>query len=169
MLRNCDTPSVYGDLAQLLPDVYKPAKPRHNKIVIVPHYVDYEIMQVDDSAFRTANVQSSDLFEEIELIAGAELVVSSSLHGLIIAEAYGVPAIWVEASSNVLGSGFKFRDYYAATGRDVGPVRWSAEMRFLGAEPSLPTMRGTEELRAAVGQFRTAYSRRVADESRDSV
>ena len=43
-------------------------------------------------------------------------MVSSSLHGIVIAEAYGVPAVLVASSTEPV---FKYEDYYAGTGREL--------------------------------------------------
>ena len=51
-------------------------------------------------------------------------IVSSSLHGICVAEAYGIPAVWVRLADNIVGGEFKFRDYYASTGRDMHPQDW---------------------------------------------
>jgi hypothetical protein len=47
---------------------------------------------------------------------------------LIVAEAYGIPAVWVEFSDNVAGNGFKFKDYYAGTHREHSPVDFREKM-----------------------------------------
>jgi hypothetical protein len=49
----------------------------------------------------------------LENLAGCESVASSSLHGLIFAEALQVPNVWIELSDKVLGGGFKFRDWFS--------------------------------------------------------
>lgn len=50
----------------------------------------------------------------IKQIAECECIVSSSLHGLIIADSLGIPNIHVKVSDKLLGDGFKFDDYYSA-------------------------------------------------------
>lgn len=42
-------------------------------------------------------------------------VYSSSLHGIILAEAYGVPAVMFRSYDKSVD--FKYLDYYASTGR----------------------------------------------------
>ncbi|HQA91106.1 MAG TPA: hypothetical protein PK316_15725, partial [Sedimentisphaerales bacterium] len=54
-----------------------------------------------------------------------ECVLSSSLHGLIVADAFGVPNAWLKLSDKVRGNDFKFRDYYSVYDLDekVIPLR----------------------------------------------
>ena len=52
-------------------------------------------------------------------IAASELVVGSSLHGIIVAESLGVPARGVRTPAE---GAFKYEDYYRATGRDPDSV-----------------------------------------------
>lgn len=47
-------------------------------------------------------------------IARCAVVLSSSLHGLIAADAFGHRTAWLELSDAVIGAGYKFRDYYGA-------------------------------------------------------
>lgn len=43
------------------------------------------------------------------------MIISSSLHGIILAESYGVPAIFINEDMN--DELFKFYDWYFSTGR----------------------------------------------------
>ena len=52
----------------------------------------------------------------IHQIASCECIISSSLHGLIIADSLYVPNIHIKVSDKLLGDGFKFDDYYSAYG-----------------------------------------------------
>jgi pyruvyltransferase len=68
-----------------------------------------------------------DIEETVDAVASCEAIVSSSLHGLIMAHAYGVPAAWIQLGDRVKGDGFKFRDYLRSIGRnDTKPSRLSA-------------------------------------------
>ncbi len=163
LIRNADLPGIYGDLALLLPDVYQPRLAAHGKIAVVPHYVDREVMVIQDPAVVTIDVEAPDIFSQIDLIAGAEAVVSSSLHGIVIAEAYGVPAVWVQPSQNVIGEGFKFRDHFAATDREAVPAAWSPDLRFLSGQVLEKPKIDLGPLRSAVQSFRAAFPLRVVD------
>lgn len=48
-------------------------------------------------------------------MAACTVIASSSLHGLIFAEALGLPSVWFTASDDVAGDGFKFRDWFSTT------------------------------------------------------
>lgn len=131
-----DVPVVYGDPALLLPKMY-PVENNGNrlfKVGIIPHYVDKKNPDLKDYIYMRKMRDGGDVltidvalpFQEfVNQILLCERIVSSSLHGIIIAEAYGVPAEWAVFSDKVIGAGFKFRDYFAGTGRDVkqpGPL-----------------------------------------------
>jgi len=53
----------------------------------------------------------------IDEICSCDFVISSSLHGLIIAEAYGIPSQWVEFGTYVDGWEFKYYDFYESIGK----------------------------------------------------
>jgi hypothetical protein len=48
--------------------------------------------------------------------------VSSSLHGIIVAHAFGIPAAWLRWSDKLSGDGVKFRDHAALVGLSMQPV-----------------------------------------------
>lgn len=52
------------------------------------------------------------------------MVISSSLHGIILAESYGVPAVLLDTGNKNL---FKYYDYYEGTGRNYVPIVKSIE------------------------------------------
>ncbi len=49
----------------------------------------------------------------IEQISRCRVVISESLHGLIVSDALGIPNIWARPSGSVIGGEFKFGDYYS--------------------------------------------------------
>jgi hypothetical protein len=61
--------------------------------------------------------------EVIAAIAGCERIISSSLHGIVVADAFGLPRRW-ETFDRVQGRGFKFHDYSSALGLKIEPGVW---------------------------------------------
>lgn len=134
-----ECPEVYGDPALLLPQFYKPSKSKKYRIGIIPHISDYDDPLVHD---LTRQMNSTDItvirmggyadwHDVIDEINECEFIVSSSLHGLILSDAYGVPNVWVEFSDKVAGQGFKFRDYFGAVGKDseAVPIRITTQTK----------------------------------------
>ena len=52
----------------------------------------------------------------LEEIASCEYVLSSSLHGLIVSDSFGIPNQRLVVSEKLVGDGYKFNDYYSAFG-----------------------------------------------------
>ncbi|WP_298952435.1 polysaccharide pyruvyl transferase family protein [uncultured Nonlabens sp.] len=107
-------PNIVGDPALLLPLIYKPKKEVKYELGIIPHYVDEQLaIELRGNASNTTII--SLLTDEIEPVINKLLeckaVISTSLHGLIIAHAYGIPARWIQLSENLSGDGTKFYDY----------------------------------------------------------
>lgn len=110
-------PEIYGDPALLLPRLM-PGRFRPTMVkeaLFVPNLND--LAEHGEAAFNDTELVLPYLSWNrcIEEILKAKLVVASSLHGLIVAEAYGVPARMVRMGE--AESLFKYRDYYAGTGR----------------------------------------------------
>ncbi len=55
-------------------------------------------------------------------ICRCERIFSRSLHGLIVADAYDIPNVWVAPSETMIGGEFKFLDYYSTTFAAKTPV-----------------------------------------------
>lgn len=47
-------------------------------------------------------------------IASCETIITTSLHGLVTADSFGIPAVWTTLHPPLEGDDFKFRDYEAA-------------------------------------------------------
>lgn len=106
-----DCPKVYGDPAILLPLVYTPNKiTKHYGVSVVRHYNDKTIIP---NEFHEISVVTDDYKNFVDEICASELVISSSLHGLIIAETYGIPTIWFNPNGQ---DDFKYRDWYLSIG-----------------------------------------------------
>lgn len=129
LLQQCiQCPEVYGDPALLYPRFYNPSIQKKYKYGIVPHYVDWdnEIIEKfknrEDEGIKVINILNENVNQFVDEVLECEIILSSSLHGIICGDAYGIPSYWIEVSDNVLGNGFKFRDYFASVKRsDVKP------------------------------------------------
>jgi hypothetical protein len=117
----------FGDPGLLVPEALGATPTRIDRIGVVPHHT-----QLDDPAVA-ALLASDPVFELIDVrddatsvcrqIAACRHVVSSSLHGLVVADAYGVASTWADPGTQ---SRLKYIDYAASIGRDMAaPVAWA--------------------------------------------
>lgn len=118
-----DCPDVYGDPALLLPKIYIPKKKHKYILGVIPHYNDIDnnnvIRIINEPNTILINIKDYTNWKEIvDLINSCDYIISSSLHGLIIAETYNIPNIWVEFSSYEDGWEFKFIDFYESISKN---------------------------------------------------
>ena len=92
-----EVPEVYGDPAILLPRYYNPEIPKEYKLGIVPHYNDFKDVKnwlKNKDEILLIDLMTNDIEATTNQFLKCEQIISSSLHGIIIAHAYGIPAIW---------------------------------------------------------------------------
>jgi len=120
-----EVPSVYGDPALLLPRFLPRAKKQSYKFGLVPHYMDLQFL-VSSWDFKHPDVLVIDPLQRpedvVEQITSCEKILSSSLHGLIVAGAYGIPAGRITFGGEIGGDGMKFADYAISVGMPVEDV-----------------------------------------------
>lgn len=108
---NC--PEIYGDPAILMSSLFpefKKQEPIYDYIII-PNIGEMRCFM----AYTNVVLPTLPWYEIIKKITQSRLVISSSLHGLIVAESFGIPArllkmTWVEPL-------LKYQDYYESSGR----------------------------------------------------
>lgn len=105
----------FGDPGILMPRFFAPKVEREIRVGVIPHYVDYESDFIKNVPGVEVIDVRSDPEDFVRQLLRCEFVLSSSLHGLILADAYGVKNKWVSFSDKVTGGGFKFIDYYSTT------------------------------------------------------
>jgi len=134
LARGGDCPAVYGDPGELLPYFHPPHTTARKGIGAIPHIYDTAGQRFAGERPEAVLIDPRRPWPEVvERIAACGAIWSSSLHGIIVAEAFSIPAIWTECGEGRL----KYRDYYAASGRaDVKPVAWSDAATT--TPPSLP-------------------------------
>ncbi|MGB0412672.1 MAG: polysaccharide pyruvyl transferase family protein [Pikeienuella sp.] len=71
-----------------------------------------------DGRFRFIDPAADDHLSVVRALGACRHVVSSSLHGLILADAYGVPNTWLaRPDAQRISANFKFYDYGLSVGR----------------------------------------------------
>lgn len=118
---NC--PDVFGDPALLLPKYYKPIiKSDEKRPLIVIHYESKLSTNIRELASElNANILNMGNYKKwtdvIDVICNASYVISESLHGLIVSEAYKIPSVWIEFIEHPDYWNFKFNDFYESIGK----------------------------------------------------
>lgn len=109
-----ECPEVYGDPALLLPKFYNPTVKKKYRLGLIPHYRDFKEVVADynnNPDILVVDLMTMDVENITKQILECEQTISSSLHGLIVSQAYGIPSLWVEFSDKIFGDGIKYRDY----------------------------------------------------------
>jgi hypothetical protein len=116
-----EVPEVYGDPALLLPRYLTPYRSAKmaGKVAVVPHYSHRKLFSdVSDSRIRLVDARDG-LERVVSQIAYASHCVSTSLHGVIVAQAFGVPWTWLRIGDKPLhGDAFKFEDFFTTLDRE---------------------------------------------------
>lgn len=120
-------PEIYGDPALLLPLVYNPKRIIKFKYGIIPHYIDkdskwIEKFKSENEGVKVIDIQQKRPLNFIDDILSCEMIFSSSLHGIIVADAYGIPNAWIKLSDKLIGDEFKFKDYFSSIEKKQTPV-----------------------------------------------
>lgn len=109
---------VMGDPG-LIVDRFAPQVAKQFDLGIIPHYMDKCDARLVPWA-RKASVCIIDIQSGVDAViakaAACRAIVSSSLHGLILADSLGIPNKWIRLSDKIGGGNFKFHDYYSVFG-----------------------------------------------------
>lgn len=103
--------AAVGDPALVLPLFYQSKAKKQYDAAIIPHWLDYEYVI---GKFPSHHIIDPFLpvKEFVDEVSKCDRIISSSLHGLIVADAYGVPNAWMDIAG---GDQFKYHDYYTTT------------------------------------------------------
>ena len=100
--------AVLGDLGLLASRIW-PKQPIKYNIGVVRHYVDK-----DDYPYADIVIDATEPAETvINKISSCRVILSSSLHGLIVADSYGIPNMRI-ARDDVITGNWKWLDYKTA-------------------------------------------------------
>lgn len=111
-----------GDPGLLLPLIYNDDIPQSYKVGFIPHISTIDDPEWDALCERIAgsikiDFRTDDLERVITQIKSCELILSQSLHGLILSDAYEIPNCWFYNGALHSGGRFKFYDYFSSVGR----------------------------------------------------
>ncbi len=106
------SPEFLGDPAIFLPKYFRFSLAKHYQYGFLPHHSEADAVRSslpNDWLFIDPAWEPKKVLRSICL---CEKIVSRSLHGLICADAYGVPNVWLHPLEEMRGATFKYRDYY---------------------------------------------------------
>lgn len=96
--------------------------PRRRRFGVVLHYLKAGNSGIKSSLenllgdVRFIDIRTTDIDNFVSEMQACEVILSHSLHGLIIADALGIPNAWLDLGG-LYGKGFKFLDYFSTVGR----------------------------------------------------
>lgn len=132
-----------GDPGLLASRLFPAKKAPFRVCGIIPHHAELAAIKRSDDTVATesesgilqdSTIKAMPLFERlarsipgavvlnpesspktvISRISECEAVLSSAMHGLIVADSFGIPNIRLIASDSLMGGDYKFKDYYSA-------------------------------------------------------
>ena len=123
-----ECPEVYGAPALLVAKYYQPKVENKYKYGFIAHVSNLDKIKeitIDGMAIKDRSdvliidLSRYDKWTDIpDQICSCENIISGSLHGLIMAEAYKIPNVWVEFGTPLIGGHFKFHDFLLSIGSD---------------------------------------------------
>lgn len=137
-LAPCSQNIIIGDLGIFASHLLSKKCNKKYALGIVPHYTE----KTHPAVLTLKNKIPHSLFIDVlapplvvlEQIAQCETVISSSLHGLIVADSLFIPNKHMLLSGSVIGQGFKFQDYYS--NYDLTDEAWTVkELECVGNFP----------------------------------
>lgn len=123
LLKNrVDCPEIYGDPALLTPLVYDKEVSIKYELGIIPHVSEVNhscVKRLEQNGVHVIRFdQYAHWHDVINEIRACQHIVSSSLHGLILSDAYSIPNGWIALEDQLLGGHFKFLDYFSSVHRE---------------------------------------------------
>lgn len=116
--------STHGDPGLLYPMIYGESISKSEEAIFIPHrrHVEKALSMIGQNpriGLRVVDPRTSDHQSIARAIVGSRLVFSSSLHGLIISDAFAVPNIWVMPKGIHRWPYWKFLDYFLSIRRPL--------------------------------------------------
>lgn len=142
-------PEIYGDPG-ILVKLIRPKKEKKYKIGYIPHFVDYHQVKDLFPNDLVINLMTHSPMEILDKISSCELIISSSLHGIICSHAYDVPTVWAKSINPIKGDNVKFYDYFQSVNLNVaGPADYFSKEYFSAVHNIQPIDKIFKELKKA--------------------
>lgn len=110
-----------GDPGLLCSDLHEPQRFIKHKYGVILHHQKVDntelIQRFNGLPVEFLDIRTADYNDFIDKMASCEIIISQSLHGLILADAYGIPNVWLNLGSLHSGGEYKFYDYFSSVSR----------------------------------------------------
>lgn len=117
-------PVAFGDPALLVPAYFAPRVEKTHRYGIVARWRERRWQNADlGPGVKLIDLGNPDVEGVIEAMLSCRRIVTGSLHGLVMADAYGIPSAWVK-SRTALGGEYKFLEYFSTVGKFRSPQRF---------------------------------------------
>lgn len=158
-----------GDPGLLASRVMRTRERKVTPLGIVPHYTEKDAPHIRRILTRMGSAATLvDVQDTPEAVFAAidrcERIISSSLHGLIIADSLGIPSAWLAPAGGLLGGRYKFDDYYSAFGFETNPhvLTGDESAQAILAIPGLKPEERIEELKVRLESLWRGLGDRIA-------
>ena len=139
---------VYGDPGILMPLVYPSEVERgQHEVSVIKHFltVPDKKEKSKKEPYNSINVATEDYKGFVDAIVSSNKVISSSLHGIILAESYGIPAVFLNENGKMDREIVKYYDWYYSTGRRSVSCAGTLEEAMKMEPMPIPDLEGMRE------------------------
>ncbi len=120
-------PEMYGDPGCLMPLIYdKPVEKKYD-VSVALHLNENSKLFNNFGGVHYIDLKTKEYEFFIDEIRASKKIISSSLHGIILAESYGIPAIFLNTKGTVEDMMIKYLDWYYSTNRHEVKIAYSIE------------------------------------------
>ena len=109
---------VLADAGLLASHMYPVNTKKKYNVGIIPHYIDKNCEALNNIKTKHYTCKIIDIFlpvkELLKQINECEIILSSSLHGLIFSDSYSIPNRQIILGDKICGGDYKYRDYYSS-------------------------------------------------------
>lgn len=135
-------PHIYGDPAILMPLIYNKRIVKKRTKASVIRQLQYRNLDVPKYVNKI-DVKTTNYRQFIDEIIASDRIISSSLHGIILGESYGIPSVFL--LENETQEIIKYFDWYYSTGRKNIKIAHSIEEAMSLTPMQLPDIRNMQD------------------------